>query len=90
VFLLQQTTPAKLSTYAYVNPVVAVFLGWLILSEPITPMTLVSSAIILSGVAIITFFNTRAGAKPKRAAAAPQEPELAAPVVPAEPKAAHQ
>lgn len=59
VFLLGVTTPAKLSTYAYVNPVVAVFLGWALIGETITLMTLVASAIILAGVAVITYFNSR-------------------------------
>lgn len=59
VFLLQVSTPAKVSTYAYVNPVVAVFLGWALLGETITPLTLAASAIIVAGVAIITYFNTR-------------------------------
>jgi drug/metabolite transporter (DMT)-like permease len=59
VFLLQVSTPAKVSTYAYVNPVVAIFLGWALNGEAITALTLVASAIIIAGVAIITFFNTR-------------------------------
>ena len=37
-------------TYAYVNPVFAVILGWLILSEPITPFTLLGTALIMVGV----------------------------------------
>jgi drug/metabolite transporter (DMT)-like permease len=64
VFLLQVSTPAKVSTYAYVNPVVAVFLGWALLGEEITPLTLAASAIIIAGVAIITYFNTRPQPKP--------------------------
>jgi len=40
-------------TYAYVNPVIAVFLGWLILHEPITPSTLAGTALILAGVAAL-------------------------------------
>lgn len=59
VFLLQVTTPAKVSTYAYVNPIVAVFLGWALNGEQITWMTVIASAIIVAGVAIITYFNTR-------------------------------
>ncbi len=59
VFLLQVSTPAKVSTYAYVNPVVAVVLGWAVNGESITPITLIASAIIIAGVAIITYFNTR-------------------------------
>ena len=38
-------------TYAYVNPVIAVFLGWLILSEAITGWTLAGSVLVISGVA---------------------------------------
>lgn len=73
VFLLQVSTPAKVSTYAYVNPVVAVFLGWALNGEQITPLTLLASAIIVAGVAIITFFNTRPQPKPIPARAAEQE-----------------
>lgn len=64
VFLLQVSTPAKVSTYAYVNPVVAVFLGWALLGEQITPLTLGASAVIVAGVAIITYFNTRPAPQP--------------------------
>ena len=47
-------TPVPLvSTYAYVNPVVAVFLGWAILGEPVTWLTLVAGALIVSAVALI-------------------------------------
>jgi drug/metabolite transporter (DMT)-like permease len=53
VWLLGHAPLPLAGTYAYVNPVVAVFLGWLILSEPITPRTMVASAIILAGVALI-------------------------------------
>jgi len=54
IYLLQAVTPAKASTYAYVNPVVAVFLGWAIAGEPVTPRTLIAAAIILGGVAMIS------------------------------------
>jgi drug/metabolite transporter (DMT)-like permease len=54
VWLLRVVTPALASTYAYVNPVVAVFLGWLLAGEAITPRILASSAIIVGGVALIT------------------------------------
>jgi drug/metabolite transporter (DMT)-like permease len=53
-YLLQVSTPAKVSTYAYVNPVVAVFLGWAFAGEEITARRLIAAAVILSGVAIIT------------------------------------
>jgi drug/metabolite transporter (DMT)-like permease len=54
LWLLQNTTLAKASTYAYVNPVVAVLLGWLILREPLTARILLATAIIVSGVVLIS------------------------------------
>lgn len=54
IFLLKTVSPAKASTYAYVNPLVAVFLGWAIAGESVTARTLVAAAIILTGVAMIT------------------------------------
>jgi drug/metabolite transporter (DMT)-like permease len=54
VYLLAHTSAAKASTYAYVNPVVAVFLGWAIGHEAVTSRTMVAAAVILAGVAIIT------------------------------------
>jgi drug/metabolite transporter (DMT)-like permease len=59
VWLVKHATPARVSTYAYVNPVVAVFLGWLVLHEPITSRTLIASAIIVAAVAIITTEKSR-------------------------------
>ena len=54
VYLLAHTTAAKASTYAYVNPVVAVLLGWAIGHEAVTSRTVLAAAVILAGVAIIT------------------------------------
>jgi len=53
-YLLSHTTAARASTYAYVNPVVAVLLGWAFAHEPITMRTMLAAAVILAGVAIIT------------------------------------
>jgi drug/metabolite transporter (DMT)-like permease len=53
VWLLRNARTSLVSTYAYVNPIVAVFLGWLILDETITVRMLVAGAITLIGVAII-------------------------------------
>ena len=53
-WILRNTTPAKSTTYAYVNPVVAIILGWAIAGEPITPRVLVAAAIIITGVVMIT------------------------------------
>jgi drug/metabolite transporter (DMT)-like permease len=60
IWLLRVATASAVSTYAYVNPVVAVFLGWLILSEPLTPRTLVAAAVIVGAVALITRGSGRA------------------------------
>jgi drug/metabolite transporter (DMT)-like permease len=66
VWLMKHSTPARVATYAYVNPVVAVFLGWLILDESITTRTVTASLIIVAAVAIITTEKSRAP-KPKPA-----------------------
>lgn len=54
VWLLRVVSPTKVATYAYVNPVVAVLLGWLILSESLTNLTFVAMALIVAGVVLIT------------------------------------
>lgn len=54
IWLLNHVPTAKVSTYAYVNPVVAVFLGWLVLHERVDVYILSGSAIILAGVALVT------------------------------------
>lgn len=62
VWLLQVTTPAKVSTYAYVNPVVAVFLGWALAGEPVTGRTIAAAVIIVAAVILITTERARAAA----------------------------
>ena len=52
-----------MSTYAYVNPVVAIFLGVLLANETITPRMLIAAVIILASVALITFTRQPARAK---------------------------
>jgi drug/metabolite transporter (DMT)-like permease len=54
VWLLRVSTPARVSTYAYINPVVAVFLGWGFAGEALTTRMLIAAAVIVSGVALIT------------------------------------
>lgn len=53
-WLLKNAQPAMVSTYAYVNPVIAVFLGWLIASESFTAQMLIGAGIIVGSVALIT------------------------------------
>ena len=53
VWLLEHANPSTVATYAYVNPAVALILGWLILSEEITPTTLAGALVILASVALV-------------------------------------
>jgi drug/metabolite transporter (DMT)-like permease len=64
-YLMPRATPARLGTYAYVNPIVAAVIGWLMLGETLTGLQLVGSAVIIGGVALVSL--------PPRAAA-PEEP----------------
>jgi len=54
IYLLKNTSAAKVGTYAYVNPIIAVFLGWALADEPLNPRTLIAATIIISGVVLIT------------------------------------
>ncbi|TAL45787.1 MAG: EamA family transporter [Chitinophagaceae bacterium] len=55
IWLLSVRPPSLVGTYAYVNPVVAVFLGWLIVHEEITRQQVIALVIILSGVLLVNF-----------------------------------
>ena len=54
IWLLEHVTTSKVSTYAYVNPVVAVFLGWAILYERVDRFILAGSAIVVLSVILVT------------------------------------
>ncbi len=56
-WLLRVVSPARVSTYAYVNPVIAVSLGWAMAGEALTLRTLISAAIIIASVALITIMR---------------------------------
>jgi drug/metabolite transporter (DMT)-like permease len=53
IYILQKSTPARVGTYAFANPVVALFLGWLILGEAITLRTVLAAAVILTAVILV-------------------------------------
>lgn len=53
IWLLGVTSIAKVGTYAYVNPIVAVLLGWAVLGEAVSLRTVVAAAVILLGVAMV-------------------------------------
>ncbi len=52
-WLLQNAPISKVSTYAYVNPVVAIALGWLILDEVVTSTTIIGATVIVASVALV-------------------------------------
>ena len=54
IWLLEHVPTSKVSTYAYVNPVVAVFLGWLILHERVDRFIVLGSAIVVLSVILVT------------------------------------
>jgi drug/metabolite transporter (DMT)-like permease len=72
IWLLEHVPTSKVSTYAYVNPVVAVFLGWLILHERVDRFILMGSAIVVLSVILVT------SAKIKQKTIAPELPAVEA------------
>ena len=65
IWLLNHVTISKVSTYAYVNPVVAVFLGWLILHEPVDRYILAGSAVVVASVILVTSAQVTKKAAPE-------------------------
>ncbi len=59
VWLLERAPISLVSTYAFVNPVVAVFLGWLILAEPVTLPIALGGAVAIAGVAVVVSAERR-------------------------------
>ncbi|MFE6050396.1 EamA family transporter [Kitasatospora sp. NPDC056446] len=60
-WLLRAAPLTLVATYAYVNPVVAVLLGWLVLAEPLTGPTLAGGAIVVAGVCLVVSVSRRPG-----------------------------
>jgi drug/metabolite transporter (DMT)-like permease len=58
-WLLQNAPVSRVATYAYVNPVVAIALGWAILDEAVTTLTFAGAAIIVASVAAVVRMETR-------------------------------
>ena len=63
-WLMQNASPSAVSTYAYVNPVVAVFLGWAIAGETLSAQMLLGAAVIVVSVMLVTA-NNRKKPQPK-------------------------
>jgi drug/metabolite transporter (DMT)-like permease len=58
MWLMKNVNPEHVSTYAYVNPVVALFLGWALASETLSTQDIIAALVILTAVMIITTFGT--------------------------------
>jgi drug/metabolite transporter (DMT)-like permease len=77
VWLLKVSTPARVSTYAFVNPVVAVFLGWAFAGEQLSVRELLAAGIIILAVVLITFTQATAQARSTIVLPAPELAESA-------------
>jgi drug/metabolite transporter (DMT)-like permease len=77
IWLLRVSTPGRVATYAYVNPVVALLLGWALADEPLTSRTLIAAAVILSAVVLLNLVSRPREPRPKKAA---RDPDLVSPV----------
>jgi drug/metabolite transporter (DMT)-like permease len=72
-YVLRRARPTLATSYAYVNPVVAVLLGWAIASEPLSLRTMIAAAVIVAAVVLITSHQPRvAPEREKEADAAPR------------------
>ncbi len=72
-WLLGAAPPSRVSTYAYINPVVAVILGWAFAGERITPRMLAATAVIIAGVVLVITARPRAPAAVESPVAAPEK-----------------
>lgn len=72
-YLLLHETPSRIGTYAYVNPIVAVFTGWLLLDERLDALQLIGSLIVFAGVILVRNLRLwpRSTKKAARTAAGP-------------------
>jgi drug/metabolite transporter (DMT)-like permease len=70
VWLLANVSPTRASTYAFVNPLIAVFLGWALAAEPLTPRTFAATLLIVASVAAVVW-GTALKRPHERAADAP-------------------
>lgn len=66
IWLMRNSTPAKVSTYAYVNPVVAMYLGWAMANEEITSRILLASMLLISAVVIVIRYGSQRKKKPAK------------------------
>jgi drug/metabolite transporter (DMT)-like permease len=69
IYILKKSTATRVATYAFVNPVVALFLGWLLIGENITLRTVIAAAVILTAVLLVITAPHPKARRPNSAAA---------------------
>jgi len=80
VWVIRHAPLPLVTTYAFVNPVIAVFLGWLLLHEAVGPVQLLAGGVIVAGVALIIVARSRmpGAAAPMAATDNPPSPNMTA------------
>jgi len=73
IYILKKSTATRVATYAFVNPVVALFLGWLLIGESITLRTVIAAAVILTAVLLVITAPHGAPLRAKRPVVEPVE-----------------
>ena len=73
IYILKKSTATRVATYAFVNPVVALFLGWLLIGESITVRTVIAAAVILTAVLLVITAPHAAPLQAKRPVIEPAE-----------------
>ena len=73
IYILKKSTATRVATYALVNPVVALFLGWLFVGESLTLRTVIAAAVILTAVLLVITAPHRKLAPAKTREVAPAE-----------------
>ena len=73
IYILKNSTAARVATYAFVNPVVALLLGWLLAGEALTLRTLLAAAVILGAVILVITAPHRVPSPETEPAAVPSE-----------------
>jgi drug/metabolite transporter (DMT)-like permease len=73
IYILKHSTASRVATYAFVNPVVALFLGWALGGEPLALRTLIASGTILAAVLLVIMAPHKPAASPQEVVAVPGE-----------------
>jgi drug/metabolite transporter (DMT)-like permease len=87
VWLLRNTSPAQATTYAYVNPIVAVFLGWGLMNEPLNARILLAVALLVTAVVLINRYGHPARSKKTAETPSPHPTVRSRTILPRRPRA---